>query len=394
MIPLLDSIRTYVTGLSEPVGGRPLPRTGLRCNNRIAGAHLVGGIWGLPGMSRLRTALASGFLEHVDSDLIERQSHLTNCLLVVFVAHMSLIIGFLGFQHYESSHPRMVPDLGVIYEFSLPPPDPTIPLTRSIPPPRPDPGEALTAGRGPAPVPLNELQPAGELQPPRESAGTAAPALPRQAAAQQPHPPHREVVAPPVSVTPTNVIAQAPQFRPADSPVSREAAAVTGGSEHVTGSPIAGPDDVANQMGSDDGTSQIGGDDGANRTGADQGVEKRGGAVSGDGVVKGGEEITKVLAPEMRRATGDISKYRKDLLLRIARKWHPTGRSRTVVILLVIGQPGNLISAKIQESSGSRRTDRQALEAVNATEFAPLPDWYRGESIPFKINMSTMGVWE
>lgn len=89
----------------------------------------------------------------------------------------------------------------------------------------------------------------------------------------------------------------------------------------------------------------------------------------------------------LRRAMGNIAPYRRDMLYRIAQNWHPKFKNENLILQIVIGKDGQLLSAEIIESSGRRKGDKEAIAAVEATEFAPLPEWYRGEQLTFKIAM-------
>lgn len=85
------------------------------------------------------------------------------------------------------------------------------------------------------------------------------------------------------------------------------------------------------------------------------------------------------------RPMGNISPYRKDMLARIKAHYHPTKEAPNSVVLVEIAKDGQLLRAEVLESSGQKQADKKFIEALEYTKFAPLPNWYRGESIPFKI---------
>jgi TonB family protein len=89
------------------------------------------------------------------------------------------------------------------------------------------------------------------------------------------------------------------------------------------------------------------------------------------------------------RAMGNIAPYRRDMMSRIARNFNPPKNFRGSVII-VLGQDGTLISDEVLESSGNKQADRAFLTAVETTEYQPLPDWYRGETLQFKINLEKL----
>ncbi len=87
-------------------------------------------------------------------------------------------------------------------------------------------------------------------------------------------------------------------------------------------------------------------------------------------------------------SSGNIAPYRKDLLLRIAQNWKPpSNRAVNVIVWLVINKEGRAIMASIIASNASKRTQRETLEAINSTEFAPLPDWCKSDTLSFKIDL-------
>ena len=57
-------------------------------------------------------------------------------------------------------------------------------------------------------------------------------------------------------------------------------------------------------------------------------------------------------------------------------------------MLLKIANDGYLIDAEIFQSSGNKKFDREALKAVRETEYAALPDGFRGEYLTFQIEMT------
>jgi TonB family protein len=86
-------------------------------------------------------------------------------------------------------------------------------------------------------------------------------------------------------------------------------------------------------------------------------------------------------------AMGSIAPYRKQMLELIAQNWHPR-RPTDLLVSLTIAHDGTLLAYEILQSSGNRKMDHQALEALQSTEFQPLPDWYKGEQLQFKVELS------
>lgn len=125
------------------------------------------------------------------------------------------------------------------------------------------------------------------------------------------------------------------------------------------------------------------GGDGSGGTGTGEGDP---GAGSGMGTA-GGEIATRVTTPT-NRAMGNIAPYRKDMLIRIAANWNPKRKYENIILLVEVSREGQLLRCEVVESSGNKKADNEAIKAIEQTEFAPLPEWYKGESIPFKIELA------
>lgn len=77
-----------------------------------------------------------------------------------------------------------------------------------------------------------------------------------------------------------------------------------------------------------------------------------------------------------------------DSLQRLSTSYAHDQGQQYPVVLIEIERDGRLLRCEIIDSSGSPRLDNDALDAVERTEFEPLPEWYTGFSIPFKIDFS------
>src|SRR5262249_13455318 len=60
----------------------------------------------------------------------------------------------------------------------------------------------------------------------------------------------------------------------------------------------------------------------------------------------------------------NIAPYRKDLLARVARQWHPGQVIASTTVLIRVAKDGSLMHAEIVESSSDQGFDQKALEAV------------------------------
>lgn len=87
---------------------------------------------------------------------------------------------------------------------------------------------------------------------------------------------------------------------------------------------------------------------------------------------------------------GNIKPYKQDLLNRLAKNWHPRKGYDRIVLSLTISKDGTVVNDEIIESSGSNKVDQSALDTVEATQFAPLPDWYKGQHLIWKLDLSTI----
>jgi TonB family protein len=84
---------------------------------------------------------------------------------------------------------------------------------------------------------------------------------------------------------------------------------------------------------------------------------------------------------------GNIAPYRKDMLERIAQNWHPR-RTTDLIVVVTIAKDGSVVGCEIFQSSGDKKIDKEAVAIIEAMEFAPLPDFFKGEQLPFKIELN------
>jgi TonB family protein len=79
--------------------------------------------------------------------------------------------------------------------------------------------------------------------------------------------------------------------------------------------------------------------------------------------------------------------YRKSMVLRIMQNWDPRNCGCPIRISVVIARDGTLTNKAILDSSGRRKCDTEVLRAVTETEFEPLPKWYKGGPLEFKLTL-------
>lgn len=315
------------------------------------------------------------FYNASDPDTLDRQSQLQQCLLVVLIVHAMMMIAFWKGYGFEKAHPRIFHDVDVAFEFSPPPPEPPPMAVEGVK------GIGLSAGENPTPGSESGPKAADteKLAMPAQQAPTVTPKPTPEAA--KPIPSRKAVVQAPVAVTPTNVIKTAMAVpRPAalkPPPVPINKTASTASTTAPSGQPVPG----GAPAGVEGGT-------GAGGVGQGGGGVGQGDPGAGTGFAGGGQQIATRLPMGATRAMGNIGPYRKDLLVRLAQNWKPKQPNQNIIVLLTIAHDGKLLASEIFQSSGSKKADKEALASVEATEFAPLPDWYKGDQLKFKIELS------
>jgi TonB family protein len=312
------------------------------------------------------------FCDRKNPESIDRQGKLGQVAVLVLIFYAIMGIGFVKMQELEKKKPRIIHDVDVAFELYAPPPEPT-----------------FKVGEVPKPISLSEgenANPGSEAAPKPSASDTVS--LPTvQAPETQSHPTqiqakpvasHVVTEAAPVAVTQLNTIKTtapsqaAPKQAPSDtknpSMAGVLATAPTSGSAQAGGTPDS----------KGGGTGEGGEGTGGTGTGS-------GDAGSGSGTgIAGGQIATKI---ETQRAMGNIAPYRKDMLIRISQNWRPHRRDMHIVVLVTIDHDGKLLADEVLESSGNRKADKEALASIEGTEFAALPDWYKGDQLQFKINL-------
>lgn len=316
------------------------------------------------------------FMDRKDPDSIDRQGRLINVVVVVVIFHIIMGIAFVKMEEYERKHPRTIVDTDVAFEINAPPPDPTFKVTSKVPEPI-----ALTEGENPNPGSAAAPKPkeTEKVSLPTTKAPEVNP-LPTPETAR-PMVARETTVAPPIAVTKVTDVRAAPVTKPKTAPMPKpvpsEVVGATANTEK-SGGPTEGgaPDGKEGGTGANDGDGSGGDGKGEGDPGA------------GTGLGTAGGDIATKLPSTPVRAMGNIAPYRKDMLVRIAQNWQPKRKTENMILLVEIGRDGALLRCEVLESSGNKRSDKEAIAAVEATEFAALPDWYKGDSIPFKIELA------
>ena len=74
--------------------------------------------------------------------------------------------------------------------------------------------------------------------------------------------------------------------------------------------------------------------------------------------------------------------------MRLAQNWKPKQPNQNIIVLITLAHDGKLLASEVIQSSGSKKADKEALASVEATAYAPLPEWYKGDQLKFKIELS------
>jgi TonB family protein len=130
-------------------------------------------------------------------------------------------------------------------------------------------------------------------------------------------------------------------------------------------------------------------ENGAGGADANAGTQGGGTADNGKGLV--GQQIAMAIphSAGIGTAMGNIAPYRKDMLMRLATHWNPKKlKQGNIVVVITLSKDGQLLNSEIVSSSGNDKLDQYALDAVGKTEFAPLPDWYRGSQLRLKVELA------
>lgn len=281
--------------------------------------------------------LTDRFYAASDPDAIDRQSQLQHCLIIVLAVHVTVLIAFWKGWEVEKAHPRLVRDVDVTFEFNIAPPEP-VPVVLDVPRPI-----AVISDPGSSP-PLASAESAKIIEPIKHIPLKPPPK-------EQEKPSYHTPVPGPISLVPTTG-----RIPPLEFPTK--------------------PNDEQGNVRHEGGPAGTDVDGKGKGNGTDNG--------EGGGNTPKPPITVKIGDKEM----GNIGPYRNALLKKIAENWHPQNVNRRALIDLTVGPQGELLESKIVESSGSRRFDKQVQELVNTTDYEPLPDWFKGKFLVFRIEMT------
>ncbi len=310
-------------------------------------------------------------------DSIDRQGRLLSVIVAVFIFHAIMGIAFSKMEEFQKSRPRRaVSEVAFSYQMNFVPPEPIV-LHRPDVPLAPQLTTGLTSSSGgtSAPAQRGEKVTTAPVTNLPDEHETPAPVSAASSLVD-----HHIPVAPPIAINkPTDV-------RP--NSVSIEAAPAQGfqtgafSTALASGAPFNGGSPSLDQ--SSQGATGPGGI-GAGGTG--KGTDTVG---SGDDNAPVGGQVISYEPPPVLVTRGNIAPYKKKLLLSLAQSWHAPRNFSGLVLLLSIGQDGKLVGCDVLRTSGKEKWDRDAIDAIEATELPPLPDWYKGQSLPVRLELSAL----
>lgn len=307
--------------------------------------------------------LSDRFLDPKNPEAIDRQEKLVSCVILVSIFYATLSIGFVKLGELERKHRFSNPDPNVTFELMIAPPEPK--LVQIVPPaPSFYDGNQATGGSHAA-----AAQDSAMKIPSLHVEDTPTSTKPPTAQA------HRldSRVETPIAIASTNKIIAATPSAPA-APNTIPAATPTNSNESTTGSTATAG------IGLETHGSGNGG------TGAGTGGEVGDGNQSG---INGGPQIAIDTTNNDGIARGNIAPYRKRMLINVAQNWRPSKKTEQAVVLVRIAHDGKVLDRQVI-SAANNRAIKNALAAIDTTEFEPLPDWYRGEEITFKLTLDAL----
>ena len=278
------------------------------------------------------TRLADQYFDTRRPDALDRHEGLLACVALVTVFHLIASIAFAKLQEIEKRHHLFHPAPSITYDLMIAPP--AVHKTRLVTPKVPPPialeqGKAEVGGKSSAPK-------------------------------------HSEQIEIPVP-TKKVVINDEERILPKAQPLPQLVAAMPPGEEH--GAPTA---DWSGGSGDQHGDSGIGSGAGGTIGGATQ-------------IANAGGETLPTADQPLTKNKRDIAPYRTGLLLRLAQVWRPK-KDDGVVLLIRIASDGSLVEAKAETATDERAAER-VMKAVEQVQFEPLPDWYHGADMRFRLHM-------
>jgi hypothetical protein len=284
----------------------------------------------------------------------ERQERLFSCVALVSVFYAILSMAFMKLGEIEKRHHIAHPDPDVCFELMIaPPPKKEMDLAPPV--------TSLDKG---------ESDIGGEQSSAKKSEETKIAAVNNKAELEDKA--HEQLIQK-VESAPLNV-------------------ASTNGIKHTLSQNAAKPSDLSSNKQSSNSElnngSVIGSGLGTDIAGIGAGgIGKGKGATVGDGKKDddaGGEKLPPVSMMVPGTAQGNIAPYRTALLVKLAGEWRPVKKHEQVVALVRVSHEGAVIEATALEWT-HKKSAENAVRVLSGMQFDPLPDWYKGQELTFKI---------
>lgn len=322
------------------------------------------------------TRISDRFIGRGSLDSIDRQGRLVSVTAMVVIFHLISGIALIKMDEFRDKRTRFIPSLDIAFETNV--------LLKAVPPqvaapmrmPQP---AAMTDGHANRPGGMMADKLAAEkLTVPVPVAAENHELIAARAAASSNQ--SRKMDVRPVDAlkkTTLDSAVVASQTQVEGNQPGVDSTRAESGAPSKSGSSVEG-----SEFGKDDG---IVGHNGAGGLASIPGTEGDG---SEQGFAGGVLPAVAVEPPPQPKPRGrNIAPYRDNLVALLAKNWKVRGKVDGLALYILLNNSGEVVESRILRSSGKKGVDQSALEAVRETRFEPLPDWYKGDTLPFQIEM-------
>lgn len=320
------------------------------------------------------TRISDRFIGRESLESIDRQGRLVSVVAMVFIFHLVTGIALLKMDEFSNKRSRFIPSMDIAFEANV--------LLKALPAP------IVTAASLPTPLALTKglTNPGGMIA---DKLAAEKLTVPIPAAAHQ-----TDVIVSPrpaaasEQIRKTDVRPETTSKEPTPDSTVATARTQNGGNQfganvarNESGAQAKSGTSEGSELGKEDGRT---GHTGVGGTGSVSGSE---GAGDEEGLAGGVLPAVATLPATPVLQKRDIAPYRNNLVALLAKNWKVPGRVNGLTVYLLLSGDGNVVDSRIVRSSGKESVDRSVLEAVQSTQFEPLPDWYKGETLAFQIAM-------
>lgn len=307
--------------------------------------------------------LVSRYLDNSNPEALDRQGKLTHCLVLVAIFHLVMCIYTVKMEQVERAHPRIIHDVDIQFTLQVAPPERIIEQPKSvqaIPEPSLVPMTGSITGGGATQANGKKVAESAKGNSVTEDQTLRVPD-------SYPVP-----VQPPVLTQSPNQV-KAPTTARSEQP--KDSSGIKGkedgeaNNDKIAGSEVTVGDEDKGKIGSKNGT----GSTDREGSGADENDLQL--------------EPVAVEPPTSTTALGNISPYRKRMLMALAQNWQPNKYAELQVIV-VLNQDGSVQQYSVIKAS-SKKAVAEFKRALETTEFPPLPDWYKGDKLSFFLTVTS-----